>query len=442
MAYHPRDPFLGSSLNRRQFLRRSMGAAVALPSLGAILAACGEREQTTPGGGQTGPATGGGPTGPETPGVQVGTPSNPVEQPLFDDNPAIASGLEPEAGPLRIYNWADYLWPRVYKRFAEEFGVEVELTTFYNMEEAFRKLQTGELQVDVFFPTSENVGKIVAGKLLQPLNRDYLPNLQANVWPSLSDPFYDKGSRYTVPYTVYQTGIGWRTDMVDSADVETSNPWDVFWNTKYAGITGLYDDFEETLAATMARNGVADPFEAGEAEISAAADDLVEAINTMNLRFTIDGAYAKLPEGKFGLHHAWSGDMVATPYYFPKGDDPAVARYAWPPNVSGSTVGGLIGNDCLAIVRGAQSPVLAHAFLNFMLDETNAVDNFGWVGYQPPQVGLDPDGLVADGWVAEWLASAIVRQDDFDKPLAVIPRELRAEVEVMWLDAWSRVQAG
>jgi len=438
MVYHPRDPFLGSRLNRRQFLRRSMGAAVALPSLSAILAACGRREETPPAGGTGGPSeeTGG------TPGVAIGSPANPVEQPLFDDNPAIASGLEPEAGPLRIYNWADYLWPRVYKRFGERYGVEVELTTFYNMEEAFRKLQTGALEVDVFFPTSENIGKIVAGKLLQPLNHDYLPNLQANVWPSLASPFYDLGSRYTVPYTVYQTGIGWRTDMVDSADVETSNPWDVFWNTRYQGITGLYDDFEETIAAAMARNGVEDPFEAGESEISAAADALVEAVNTMNLRFTIDGAYAKLPEGRFGLHHAWSGDMVATPFYFPQGEDPSVARYAWPPNVPGSTVGGLIGNDCLAIVRGAPSPVLAHLFLDFMLEEENALDNFGWVGYQPPQTGLDPDRLVADGWVAGWLSSAIVRQEDFDNPSAIVPRELPPEVEALWLDAWSRVQAG
>ena len=79
-------------------------------------------------------------------------------------------------------------------------------------------LRTGEVAFDLFFPTSERIPRLVAGGLFQPLNHDYLPNL-ANMWPQLADPFYDKGSRYTVPYVVYQTGIGWRTDMVD-ADIE------------------------------------------------------------------------------------------------------------------------------------------------------------------------------------------------------------------------------
>ena len=43
---------------------------------------------------------------------------------------------------------------------------------------------------------------MVVGKLLQPLNHDYLPNLQKTIWPAFRDPFYDKGSQYTVPYTI------------------------------------------------------------------------------------------------------------------------------------------------------------------------------------------------------------------------------------------------
>ena len=71
----------------------------------------------------------------------IGTRDDPVKQPLFDDNPMIESGLEPEKGPLRLYNWADYIYTRVLKDFEEEFGVEVELTTFYNLEEATRKAE-------------------------------------------------------------------------------------------------------------------------------------------------------------------------------------------------------------------------------------------------------------------------------------------------------------
>ena len=115
----------------------------------------------------------------------------------------------------------------------------IEVTTFYNEEEAFAKLLSGELSFDVWFPAGESIGKAVAGKLIQPLNRDYLPNLDQYVWPQLVNPFYDE-SQYIVPYVVYQTGIGWRNDMVDAADIEgIPNPWDVFWNPKYKGIIDL-----------------------------------------------------------------------------------------------------------------------------------------------------------------------------------------------------------
>jgi len=213
-------------MSRRRMIRLSAGAVITAQ----LLAACGDSSEGSSGSGS---------------GVKIGTPENPVKQPLFDDNAGIESDLEPEDGPLKLYNWADYLWPRVIKDFSEEFGVEVELTTFYNMEEATRKLRTGDLQFDVFFPTAEVLPKFVAGKVLQPLNHDYLPNLAANVWSELQDPYFDVGSRYTVPYTVYQTGIAWRADMVE-ADIESmENPWDVFWDSQYSGTTGLYDDFRD-----------------------------------------------------------------------------------------------------------------------------------------------------------------------------------------------------
>lgn len=437
MAFHPREGWTGNGrrvVNRREFLRRAAAAGIGFPTAAAILAACG---------GDDGGVGGEGGDGGEG-GVVVGRPEAPVTQPLYDDNPAIESGLDPEPGPLRIFNWADYLWPRVLKDFTAEFGVEVELTTFYNEEEALRKLRTGELAVDVYFPTSEIIGKVVAGKLAQPLNHDYIPNLAANVWPFLADPFYDQGSQYTVPYTVYQTGIGYRTDMVDEGLVTGgATPWEVFWDPAVKDIAGLYDDFEESIQAAMFRDQIeAHPADVGVEEITAAGDALVELVDLVNIRYTIDGAYAKLPEGKFGVHHAWSGDMVATPYYFPKGDDPSVARYLWPPKSTTNPAKGLIANDTLVVVKGAEHPVLAHMFLNYMLEEAPALKNFSWVGYQPPQSGIDPDALVADGYVAEWLESAIVRPEDFEHELGVVPIQLEPDKEVLWLDAWQRAQAG
>ena len=117
------------------------------------------------------------------------------------------------------------------------------MTTFVNEEEALARLSSGEVQFDVWFPTSQRVPVAVAASLIQPLNHDYLPNLQANVWPPAAGrSLLRPGSRYTVPYVTYTTGIGWRTDLADSADIEgQDNPWDVFWNEKYSGVIGMLD---------------------------------------------------------------------------------------------------------------------------------------------------------------------------------------------------------
>lgn len=423
MAFHPRENWHirqgRRTYTRREFLQRSAALGILLPGVSSILAACGETA------GEVGE------------GVVIGTPSDPATQPLVGE--AIESGLEIESGPLRVYNWADYINPDVIPRFTEETGIPIELTVYYNEEEAIQKLSSEDAAFDVWFPVASTVGKAVAGGLIQPLNHDYLPNL-TNVWPGLQDPFYDQGSQYTVPYTIYQTGIGWRTDMVDSADVEEiENPWDVFWNEKYAGITGLYDDYRETLKVAMFRAGITDPDNVGSEELEAAADALIELVDRMNILYTIDGAYAGIPEGRFGLHHAWSGDMVAVPFYYPEDGDPSVSRYLWPAKAS-SPASAQIANDTMAVVAGAGRPAAAHAFIDWMLDNDNALENFGWVGYQPPMTAMDPDTLVADEWVPPYLESAIVREEDFANPNANVPTQLDADQDAAWLEAWSRVQ--
>jgi spermidine/putrescine transport system substrate-binding protein len=381
---------------------------------------------------------GGGPSSSEVQ-VVVGTREDPVKQPLYNDNPMIESGLEPEKGPLRLYNWSDYIYTRVLKDFEKEFGVEVELTTFYNLEEATRKLRTGKVNFDVFVPTAEVIPKFVAGKLLQPLNHSYLPNLKKYVWPMLADPYYDQGSRYTVPYTVYLTGIGWRTDMVSADIAAMDNPWDAFWDSKYKGIAGLYDDYRETIGVGLYKNGITDINSANPDYLKAAQNSLIELTDLVDIRYTIDGAYSKLPEGVFGIHQAWSGDMVYAPSYMPKGDDPSVLRFVWPPKAQGGA-GGYVSNDNFAVLNGAEHPVLGHMFLNYMLDDKVAIKNLSWNGYQPPMNSLDPTKLVDDGTIVKNLETAVIVQDDFD--IGQTPQQLTPEEDQRWLEVWSRVQQG
>lgn len=445
MVYHPRDP-AHRSVSRRDFLRRSLAAGVALPTSAAILAACGDDGAAPP------------PEGEDTI-PRFGTLDEPVTLQTYDDNPPIDSGLEHEVGPLVVYNWEQYIWKRVLKDFGKKYGVEVKYETFYNMEQAIQKFQTGEVDVDVFFPTIDYIPKLVAAKLIQPLNHDYIPNI-TNLWPSLQDPYYDKGSQYSLPYTIYHTGIGWRTDIVpmEVSDLEAmSNPYEVFWDATYEGKVGIYDAYREALSVGLYREfgnetdlNTSDP-----AQITTAKDNLIELNDLVNVKTTIDGAYSGIPEGKFGLHQSWSGDMQAGPWYTsnPK-KEAGLLRYYWPAR---GGFGGTIDNDTYAIPTNAKNPVLAHLFLDFMMDEFNAIKNWSWVGYQVPFNAVNPDTIFEEsypgleGWFVwdyeappgqHWdnLKSTIVTQEDFDIGKRAIG--LPVEVDSLWQDAYAEFKAG
>lgn len=419
---HPRDP-RSRGLSRRDFLRRSLATGAALPSVAAILAACS-------GDGGPGPGTNG----------DIGfnlapTPDNPVTYPIYDDNPMIESGLQPETNTtFKIFNWIDYLWPKKLKEFGEMHNVEVEYTTFYNSETAIERIRGGELDVDVYFPSYDYLPRLVAAKLVQPVNPDYITNFQ-NLWPSIQSPFYDQESKYSVPYTIYTTGIEYLRNEVPKTPEEYDNPYDILWDPANAGKVGLYDEYREVFAMTLLRNGVTDINTADEAQIEQAKQDIIDLIGATDARLTINGAYARLPTGAFNVHQSWSGDTVAAQYYTANGYKPADLGFWFPEGG-----GGVIGNDMMVIPSTAKNPVLAHLFLDYMIGDKVGLQNFGWVGYQPPLSSMDPDDLVADGWVPENISQAVVREEQFAENYTILP--LEPEVDAIYLDAWEEITAG
>ena len=421
MSRHPKERRT-AGVSRREFLRRAGVAGIALPSLSAILAAC--SDSTTDGG------DGGGGNGDGS--VELVSPQNPATLPLFDDVPAIPDDLAPEAGPLRIYNWDDYVYKKVLNRFEEESGVEIEYTQFLGMSEAISKIQNGSVEWDVFFPTIENVSKLANAKRIQPLNRNYLPNL-ANVWPQLQDPWYDRGSRYTVPYLTWKTGIGYRRDFVDDPST-LDQPFDIFWDPRYDGKVGLLDEYRETIGMALLRNGGTDFNSTDQAEVAAAVDSLVELIDLVGVEIG-PGDYQKLAEGTSHLRYAWSGNMNYARWYLPKGTDVDVLGYYYPPDG-----GWEVANDAMVVNAEAQNPVLAHAFMNFLMDVDVGLTNFGYEGFQPPFQGVDEAGFRKAGYIAQNLVTTLVTEADFaaGQPVLALP----PQIDQIWQDEWARFKAG
>jgi spermidine/putrescine transport system substrate-binding protein len=413
---HPRE----RRTTRRQFLFASGGTIAALSGADALLRAADAFGSLS-----------GVPIGPG--GIPLARRNHPVTLPLYSDNGPIDSGLNLEKGPLNVFNWADYINPALVKQFQKEFKVQVKITTFENEEEAIAKLTSGQANFDVWFPTVEYLSRAVAGKLIQPLNHSYLPNLK-NVWPSLQNPFYDRHSRYTVPYTIYTTGIAWRTDKVKKDPTHFANPYDIFWRSQAdSGKVAILDDMREALSMAMVRRHRYDINTENANLINAAEADLAQLTSLVHVKTNVTD-YTDIPAGKTWISQAWSGDMAGAPYYLAKGVKPTVLGYWRPPKNA------VIGNDMIALLRGAKNPVLAHAFINYILDNKKGILNFSWNGYIPPLKVINPEKLIAQGYIPKNLGSTIVRESDFNRGVSIMP--LTTQGQTLWQNAWSKFKAG
>jgi spermidine/putrescine transport system substrate-binding protein len=419
-------------LTRREFLRQAAAGALALPPAAAILAACAE-EPSGGGGGAQAAGTGGIPGGP----YPLARPDAPVTWTIFDENPMIEDGLQPEAGPLKIFGYNDYIWKRVRNQFASQYGTGIEYTVFDTPEEMVAKVQSGASDFDLIVTvTLDNVGKLVAGKLVQPLNHSYIPNFQANVWPSLQSPYYDQESRYTVPYTLYTTGITWVNEVVTDDVAGMDNPYDILWDTRYAGRTHLLNSARDTIAVALLRNGVTDVNTEDPAVLDEAKQTLLDGVDAMNWKFDhVD--YNEL--GQFDIHHTWSGQVAYYQYYLPKDLGIEAFSYVWPPNAPAAAPG-LLQPDVFAIPKGAQNPVLAHKMIDFLLDSTHGIDNYSYEGFQPPLTAIEPGQIVDDGLVPPNLENIIISEEDFSKGVSTL--ELTPEGTQLWQSIYVEVTGG
>jgi spermidine/putrescine transport system substrate-binding protein len=421
------DGAVGGVLDRRTFLRRLAAAGITLPAAAAA-AAC---ERTVP---------------------------TRAEPPVLPSpmGPTFESGKSIErTAVLRIYEWREYLSDhtiRSFERLYPEGDVRVEVESFTHMDEAVAHLHDPATEFDVFFPTIDALPGLIDAGILRPLDHSQLPNLR-NLWPWFREgegPFYDPGQRYSLPYTVYVSGIAWRDDMLAPGDTpgSTSDPWGVFWNPDYRGKVGMYDGYLEAMSLALLRDGVSDVRAATDAQLEAAARALSEAVAIADVRFTNDGVEEGLPEGEFAAHQAWSGDVLAAPRYASGGgyggayDEATGYRLGfWSPLGPEK----IVGCDLMAVCERGRHPDLAHAFLNHLLDVDIGVRNFRWNGYQPPLEGITPEGLggADPAWKVEMpsnLLTTLLDNESFSDAQMLVgfgPSE-----RARWLDYWKLVAPG
>jgi spermidine/putrescine transport system substrate-binding protein len=439
-SHHPKQP---RTYGRREFLRRAAAAGIAVPSVSAILAACGKGAPTSVATSPSGAAAASNKYG--TGGIggapyPLARQTAPVTWTIQPDNQPIASGLQPESNAtLQVLRWPYYLDPGVVKAFEKQYKCKVQQTEFSDMDKGLAKIAAGQAPFDMLFGMNVwAVGRSIAAGQLRPINLDYIPNLAANSWNMFQSPFYDQGSRFSLPYSVWATGIFWRNDKLSFDPSTMSNPYDVFWNSPPKGKTHLLANAQDVLSMAMFHDGVKDVNVTDPAAITKAKNEIA-GIATAAGGVQYDHVdYTDVPAGKAYLHQSWSGNVSDAVVFLTNKSDADNLSFYWPG--SGGHPAN-VDNDTIVLLSSGKAPVLAHLLANWLLDSTNAQTNFtDTTGYQMPLNAMTPESMTSSGVVPQHLASVIVSESDFTKGSREL--ELPPDADALWQQAFAELTAG
>jgi spermidine/putrescine transport system substrate-binding protein len=340
-------------ITRRELLERiaKVGAAAALAP---VIAAC-----TSGGVASSAPAS--------------AAASSAAPEPSAAASATAAAAASPES-ELFIYNWTDYLADEVIESFEAKYGTKVQQDFFSNTEEAYAKLGDDGGGYDLSFPISVDVPSFIERNAILKLDKSLLPNI-GNLGAEWSDPGYDPGNTYSVPYMWWTTGVGY-----DSAKIEeelTSSK--ALWDERWAQHISMLDDFQEVFGLAL--------IQLGYSANTSLANELDEALALLKQQKPLVRTYstdtiATLTSGDVWIGHIWGADRFAIQevnenvlYYIPE-------------------EGGVKGSDTVAVFAGAPHPIAAHLFINHLLDAQNSAANTNLIYYMGPNAAakefIDP----------------------------------------------------
>ncbi|MNJ41230.1 Spermidine/putrescine-binding periplasmic protein precursor [compost metagenome] len=309
---------------------------------------------------------------------------------------------------LNIYSWADNFDPEMLAAFEKENNVKINYDVFANNEDLLAKIKAGGGGYDLIQPSDYMVKTMIQQDLLEPLDKDNIPNW-TNIADTFKNPPFDPDNKYSIVYMSGVTGIAYNKKYVK----EEITSWADLWNPAYAGKVILLDDNREVIGMSLKKSGYSNSSQ-NDAEITAAVDDL-KALLPNVLAFDTDNIKQKMIQEEGWIATVWSGDAS-----FIAKDNPDVA-YVVPKE------GGTIFADNYAIPKGAKNKKLAEKFMNFMLEPENSAKNYEAIGYSDPNtkatpfhseaynndkmINLSPDELSR----TEWLGDVGEKLDLYDR---------------------------
>lgn len=261
---------------------------------------------------------------------------------------ATATPAKPDP-TLNIFSQDDTLDQATLNNFESQFGIKVHYATFASDAGGLADIRTGLTNYDLVVLSDTLAGMLRSNGLFAPLNQENIPNFK-NLDPAFANPLYDPGNRYCVPYQWGTMGLGYRRQGAG----QDSPDWADFFEANTSPRLGLPDDSRLSLAAALLYLGYS-PNTTDGLEI-AQARQLLENHASQIVIYPPAAGSALLAGGQVDFLFARSGAILTL-----RDRDPML-EYAIPAEGTPMWV------DNLCLLRGADQPKLAEAFINYILE--------------------------------------------------------------------------
>ncbi len=284
---------------------------------------------------------------------------------------------------LYVLNWGEYMNPDLIREFEKEHNVRVVYEEVGSNEEMEIKLKQGITNYDIMIPSEYMIDKLFQENLLQPINKDLLPNYQAVTFFDDALALYENEDfgEYMIPYFFGTIGIMFNTRNADvraALEAQEDSAFCALFDPESTLRIGLYDSPRDTVGAALMCLGYS-PNSNTESELLE-AQALIEGVINRSprslTRFGQDDLKGDIARGNLDLALVYSGDYFEMVFEY-EYDDEEIEFDFYAPNHTNIWI------DAFVIPSVSQNVELAHAFINFFLDVDVAVDNADWVGYTP-----------------------------------------------------------
>ena len=283
-----------------------------------------------------------------------------------------------QANELHLFNWNDYIAPETVERFQQACKCKVVQTYYSDNEELVAKLAAGAKGYDVLVPTSNYVLGMAKAGWIQPLDHAKLPNLK-NVMPQYRGGAYDPGNKYSAPYAMSITLIGYNEAKIKELGVPMGS-WAAIFDPKIVSklnkrVTVL-DSQAEVLAAALKYLGYSvndrDPKHWEEAK------QVILKAKPHWAAFNASSYIKELASGNIWMVHGYSNDIFQADQGAQEAKQNFRVRHSLPKE------GAVLALDVMVVAKGAPRPDLAHQFINFMLEGRNSADLTNMIGSGNP----------------------------------------------------------